>query len=46
VLHPKICEQWHPTKNGALKPEKFTPGQAKKFGGSVLKVMIMNGRLE
>jgi very-short-patch-repair endonuclease len=24
--HPKIAEQWHPTKNGELKPEQFSFG--------------------
>ncbi len=23
-LYPKIAEEWHPTKNGDLKPENFT----------------------
>ena len=24
--HPEIAKQWHPTKNGNLKPEEFTKG--------------------
>ena len=27
--HPEIATQWHPTKNGNLKPEKFTYGSNK-----------------
>jgi uncharacterized protein len=30
VMHPKIAEEWHPTKNGLLKPEQFTSGSQKK----------------
>jgi len=30
VLHPEIAEQWHPTKNGDLRPENVTPGSDKK----------------
>ena len=26
--HPDIAAEWHPTKNGSLKPEQFTPGSA------------------
>jgi hypothetical protein len=29
-LFPKIAKQWHPTKNGDLKPSDFTPGSGKK----------------
>ena len=28
--HPDIAKQWHPTKNGKLKPEQFTPGSHRK----------------
>jgi hypothetical protein len=28
--HPELCKQWHPTKNGDLKPENFTHGSHKK----------------
>ena len=28
--HPEIAKQWHPTKNGELKPEMVTPGSRKK----------------
>lgn len=27
--HPYIADQWHPTKNGTLKPEDVTPGMNK-----------------
>lgn len=27
--HPQIAQQWHPTKNGYLKPELFSPGSHK-----------------
>ena len=30
VLHPEIASEWHPTKNGDLKPENFTPGSSRK----------------
>jgi hypothetical protein len=30
VVNPKIASEWHPTKNGDLKPEDFTPGSDKK----------------
>ena len=29
--HPDIARQWHPTKNGNLKPEQFTAGSGKKI---------------
>jgi hypothetical protein len=29
-LFPKIAKEWHPTKNGELKPEEFTYGSTKK----------------
>ena len=25
--YPEIATEWHPTKNGALRPENFTPGE-------------------
>jgi very-short-patch-repair endonuclease len=28
--HPEIVKEWHPTKNGILKPEEFTQGSGKK----------------
>lgn len=28
--HPHIAEQWHPTRNGALRPEQCRPGSGKK----------------
>lgn len=27
-LHPEISEEWHPTKNGKLTPDLFTPGSS------------------
>jgi hypothetical protein len=30
LLHPKVAKQWHPTKNGDLKPSDFPSGSAKK----------------
>jgi len=41
--HPEIAKQWHPTLNGDLTPFDFTPGSDKKFGGNVIREMIMNG---
>ena len=29
-LYPHIAKQWHPTKNGNLKPSQVTPGSDKK----------------
>ena len=28
--HPDLAKEWHPTKNGELKPTEFTPGSDKK----------------
>jgi very-short-patch-repair endonuclease len=28
--YPEIAKQWHPTKNGDLKPQNFTSGSAKR----------------
>ena len=30
LLYPDIAKQWHPTKNGDLKPENFTKGSEQK----------------
>jgi hypothetical protein len=30
VLNPELSKQWHPTKNGNLKPEHVVPGTTKK----------------
>jgi len=30
ILHPHVAEEWHPTKNGDLKPEDFLPGSGIK----------------
>jgi hypothetical protein len=29
-LHPHLAEEWHPTKNGSLKPTDFLPGSNEK----------------
>ena len=29
-LHPEIAKEWHPTKNGKLTPDLFTPGSSEK----------------
>jgi hypothetical protein len=30
VLNPQLVKEWHPTKNGSLKPSDVTPGSGKK----------------
>lgn len=46
VTHPELAKEWHPTKNGILTPDDFTYGsQKKRFGGNVLKDLIMSGAL-
>ncbi len=30
ITHPTIAAQWHPTKNGDMKPSQFTSGSGKK----------------
>lgn len=30
ALHPEISRQWHPTKNGALKPSSVAPGSGQR----------------
>jgi hypothetical protein len=30
TTHPELAEQWHPTKNGDLRPEHVTAGSGKK----------------
>ena len=30
TLHPNLAKEWHPTKNGNLKPSDFTAGSSKK----------------
>lgn len=34
AVYPEIAEQWHPTKNAALKPADVFAGTRKKSGGS------------
>ena len=31
ILYPKIADQWHPTKNKNLTPDKFTAGSTRSF---------------
>ena len=31
ILYPKIANQWHPTKNRNLTPDKFTAGSMRSF---------------
>lgn len=31
VCHPELAKEWHPTKNGDLRPEHLLPGVNKKF---------------
>ena len=30
-LFPKVAAEWHPTQNGDLKPDQFTPGSRKRI---------------
>jgi rubrerythrin len=30
LSHPDLAKQWHPTKNGNLRPEEYLPGSNKK----------------
>ena len=30
TTHPQLCQEWHPTKNGDLTPQKITKGSHKK----------------
>jgi hypothetical protein len=30
VTHPSLAKEWHPTKNGGLRPQDFTHGSGKK----------------
>ena len=36
--HPEVASEWHPTKNGDLKPEDFTVGSSKKVWWQCSKV--------
>jgi len=31
ITHPDVAKQWHPTKNGDLKVEKFLKGSTQKI---------------
>lgn len=35
ITHPNLMKEWHPAKNGDLKPTEVTAGSGKKCGGSV-----------
>ena len=43
VICPELTKFWHPTKNGDLRPSDVSVRSVKKFGGSVQRVLIMNG---
>lgn len=30
VIHPELIKEWHPTRNGNLKPSELMPGSNKK----------------
>ena len=36
-LHPNLAKEWHPTKNGMLKPSDVTPGSGQKVWWKCLK---------
>lgn len=36
--HPKLAEEWHPTKNGALTPEQVVAGSRQKVWWRCLKI--------
>ena len=36
-LHPNLAKEWHPTKNGMLKPTGVTPGIGEKVWWKCLK---------
>lgn len=38
INHPEIAKDWHPTKNGDLRPEQFTAGSSKLFWWKCPKV--------
>ena len=36
TINPELVAQWHPTKNGNLKPTQFAANAKKRFGGNCL----------
>ena len=51
TINPELAAQWHPTKNGDLKPTQVTANAEKRFGGycniTTLKqknTLILNGQ--
>ncbi len=46
LLFPEIAKEWHPYKNGDLKPSDVTYGSKRLCGGNAQKGMIMNGKQE
>jgi hypothetical protein len=49
VVDPELAKQWHPSKNGKLKPHQVTPGSKKKVWwvcekGHEWQVSILNRR--
>ncbi|MDC1362319.1 zinc-ribbon domain-containing protein [Crocinitomicaceae bacterium] len=38
TTHPNLAEEWHPTKNGKLSPQKFTFGSHKKIWWKCQKI--------
>ena len=44
TINPKLAQEWHPTKNKKLTPFNVVAGSGKKYGGSALKAMTMNGK--
>lgn len=45
-VNPDLAKEWHTLKNGELTPFNLLMDQIKKFGGNVIKEMIMNGKLK
>ena len=42
--NPDLREEWDEEKNGSMK--NYTKGMGKKFGGNVVKTVIMSGNRE
>ena len=52
TINPELAAQWHPTKNGDLKPTQFIASSEKKCGGyyhmmtqTLESILISNGKL-
>ena len=43
---PHLVKEWHPTKNGDLRPEDVTHGSDRRLGLSAQKIEHTNGQLE